>query len=1017
MSVDDEGNELLSLLQNCEIGMSWQQRSETCRTLLQLIESQRVRDVDKLPRKIYTFIIDSLRLGWEQSGEKYAQACWTGLVALPEFEQTVAGDCIDDGFLEELCGRFQAGVPDERAFLRDTLHWAYASFPQKRRFLRRKIGGLLAYFVRTPRGKFHIAEVLQCLRLIIKGFPSLSKVHRSLLTEVLLPLHEPNQMAVWSIQQPLIESYHEDLVGCLVSFLELQPDMVEVAFTAIATAWPQGFNSNTPKEVLLLHEVGTLIRFVPPEASSAVLNVIMPKILGCLRVENSRVVERALYLFKDEHLLDVLAANTSTTFLPLLSALLRGGEPFWNPTVNKATRVLESLEDKDGTAFAAACESLWGQEPRRASDAQKHATPTTPREVPSRPQSNGSGLLPPTTLKGAMGNWRPAVSGTGRGSDTRTPPAAITGVAPWAFKSPKPPTRLGGTDRLQTTADGVQRIKPPVQSLKRLRLGVPEGKGEEHSREGDGSGHRTPQSAQASPDPSLASQRTTGSSSATSASSGCQGGAKSQIKSVPPVAKSGVEDPVDAAAAMKQQGPGLRRVREFILKIAPNTTEESLGPSWQELQLEPTPTLLPELRFHDLVFGHELGSGSFSVVKYARHITKGRSRSQWPEFAVKIISTTKIQELNYERSVTNEIACLRMFSHPGIARLVSAFRWRDGAYLVLEYASRGDLHSHIKEHGSLSEASTRFVVGEVVAALCSIHNNEFVFGDLKPENILITESGHIKVADFGACRPVSEAAKSSLNSSRDALRTLRDGDWRVAAGLPPNPLYTVGFGRKDGDTDSDSDVAGQDGEGVSTGEEGEPRAEGTAAYMPPEVARGGSPGFGADAWALGCVTFLCLSGRPPIFAETDEKIMARIVRFSSGDTGGSAGGGGDHPVLPPAVSESPRLFVHALMEPDPKIRLVVEHAAKHEFLATGGTDVFLLHRQKPVELAQGAVAPNPHAAWSRRQNSMIWAPMPQEYRFDAVPKELAIIVETEVERGGAFGRHVGGIREPPVAGA
>lgn len=67
------------------------------------------------------------------------------------------------------------------------------------------------------------------------------------------------------------------------------------------------------------------------------------------------------------------------------------------------------------------------------------------------------------------------------------------------------------------------------------------------------------------------------------------------------------------------------------------------------------------------------------------------------------------QELNYEKSVTNEIACLRVFSHPGIARLISAFRWRDGAYLVLEYASRGDLHGHIKQHGSLSEASTRSV--------------------------------------------------------------------------------------------------------------------------------------------------------------------------------------------------------------------------------------------------------------------------------------------------------------------
>lgn len=51
-------------------------------------------------------------------------------------------------------------------------------------------------------------------------------------------------------------------------------------------------------------------------------------------------------------------------------------------------------------------------------------------------------------------------------------------------------------------------------------------------------------------------------------------------------------------------------------------------------------------RFHDLVFGHELGQGSFSSVKYARQITKGRPRDDWPEFAVKIISTNKIKVSN-----------------------------------------------------------------------------------------------------------------------------------------------------------------------------------------------------------------------------------------------------------------------------------------------------------------------------------------------------------------------------------
>lgn len=262
-----------------------------------------------------------------------------------------------------------------------------------------------------------------------------------------------------------------------------------------------------------------------------------------------------------------------------------------------------------------------------------------------------------------------------------------------------------------------------------------------------------------------------------------------------------------------------------------------------------------------------------------------------------------------------------------------------------------------------------------MAALSSIHDAGFVFGDLKPENILITESGHVKVADFGACRPVSEAAKNSLIRSRDALRTLRDGDWRVAAGLPPNPVYTLPFGPKDSDSD------GESAEGGINREEAESRAEGTAAYMSPEVARGDTPGVGADAWALGCVTFLCLAGRPPIFAETDEIIMARVVRFSSGNPGSSTGEGSDHPALPPAVSEPPRQLVRALMEPDLSTRLGVEHAAKHEFLVQGRVDVFSLHRQKPVELAQGTVAPTPNAAWSRRQNSMIWAPMPQAYRY------------------------------------
>lgn len=181
MSSDDDDNQLLSLLDKCQPEMSWGERLKTLKHLLVLVESQRVRDdvEDKLPRKIYSFILESIRLGWDQPGERLAQACWTGLVGLEEFEDEVAGGAVDDGFLDLLCARFQAGVEEERAFLRDMLHWAYASFPKKRRLLRQKMCAVLGYFMRTPSRSVHVAELLEVMRLIIKGFPSLTKVRTS----------------------------------------------------------------------------------------------------------------------------------------------------------------------------------------------------------------------------------------------------------------------------------------------------------------------------------------------------------------------------------------------------------------------------------------------------------------------------------------------------------------------------------------------------------------------------------------------------------------------------------------------------------------------------------------------------------------------------------------------------------------------------------------------------------------------------------------------------------------------
>jgi serine/threonine protein kinase len=90
-----------------------------------------------------------------------------------------------------------------------------------------------------------------------------------------------------------------------------------------------------------------------------------------------------------------------------------------------------------------------------------------------------------------------------------------------------------------------------------------------------------------------------------------------------------------------------------------------------------------------------------------------KTQSAWPEYAVKIIQASKIAELGYKSSVIREMAVLQLLSHPGVSRLVSAFRYSDSAYMVLEYAARGDLHTYLTKHGKLAHKYCRYAVSNI----------------------------------------------------------------------------------------------------------------------------------------------------------------------------------------------------------------------------------------------------------------------------------------------------------------
>ena len=62
-------------------------------------------------------------------------------------------------------------------------------------------------------------------------------------------------------------------------------------------------------------------------------------------------------------------------------------------------------------------------------------------------------------------------------------------------------------------------------------------------------------------------------------------------------------------------------------KPTPASVREHLGAA---------PTLLPSIIFQELVFGQDLGSGSFSTVRYCKHVVRGTPASGWPEYAAKV---------------------------------------------------------------------------------------------------------------------------------------------------------------------------------------------------------------------------------------------------------------------------------------------------------------------------------------------------------------------------------------------
>ncbi|XP_051509097.1 serine/threonine-protein kinase MARK2-like isoform X7 [Myxocyprinus asiaticus] len=137
-----------------------------------------------------------------------------------------------------------------------------------------------------------------------------------------------------------------------------------------------------------------------------------------------------------------------------------------------------------------------------------------------------------------------------------------------------------------------------------------------------------------------------------------------------------------------------------------------------------------------------IGKGNFAKVKLARHVLTVK------EVAVKIIDKTQLNSSSLQK-LFREVRIMKLLNHPNIVKLFEVIETEKTLYLVMEYASGGEVFDYLVAHGRMKEKEARAKFRQIVSAVQYCHQKCIVHRDLKAENLLLDADMNIKIADFG----------------------------------------------------------------------------------------------------------------------------------------------------------------------------------------------------------------------------------------------------------------------------
>ncbi|KAH9729301.1 AGC kinase family protein [Citrus sinensis] len=249
-----------------------------------------------------------------------------------------------------------------------------------------------------------------------------------------------------------------------------------------------------------------------------------------------------------------------------------------------------------------------------------------------------------------------------------------------------------------------------------------------------------------------------------------------------------------------------------------------------------------------------IGKGAFGEVRVCREKTTGHVYAMKKLKKSEMLRRGQVEHVRAERNLLAEV------DSNCIVKLYCSFQDDEFLYLIMEYLPGGDMMTLLMRKDTLTEDEARFYVAETVLAIESIHKHHYIHRDIKPDNLLLDKYGHLRLSDFGLCKPLD-------------CSTLQEQDFTIGNNLngssqnnerPAAPKRTqqeqLQHWQKNRRMLAYSTV-------------------GTPDYIAPEVLLKKGYGMECDWWSLGAIMYEMLVGYPPFYSDDPMSTCRKIVNW------------------------------------------------------------------------------------------------------------------------------------------